>query len=151
MTSNIGARLITDKKISFGFSSDNSNDEKDIKNNVIEELKKAFRPEFLNRVDDIIVFRKLTKDEIKRIAIMMLDNLKSRLANLNIKIEFTDQAITMLSEKGFDTVYGARPLRREIQNSIEDVLSEKILDTSIKNGDHVFCDYINNDFVFTIK
>ena len=153
MTSNIGARLITDKKISFGFGSTDSSDqnEKDIKSRVLEELKSAFRPEFLNRVDDIIVFSKLNQDEIKQIAGKMLDNLKSRLTNLNITIDFTDEVLTALADKGFDPVYGARPLRREIQNRIEDALSEKILDTTIKNGDSVVCDYRENEFVFNVK
>ena len=153
MTSNIGARLITDKKVSFGFGASDGNDqnEKEIKSRVLEELKSAFRPEFLNRVDDIIVFSKLSQNEIKQIANKMLENLASRLVNLNITIEFTDNVISALAEKGFDPVYGARPLRREIQNRVEDALSEKILDGSIKNGDTVVCDYANNEFVFMAK
>ena len=153
MTSNIGARLITDKKVSFGFGDDanSDRDEQGIKSRVLEELKGAFRPEFLNRVDDIIVFSKLKQEEIKQIAGKMLENLKGRLANLNIAIEFTDEVITALAEKGFDAVYGARPLRREIQNRIEDALSEKILDTSIKNGDNAVCDYVSGEFTFTVK
>ncbi len=153
MTSNIGARIITDKKVSFGFGDENESDrdEQDIKSRVLEELKKEFRPEFLNRVDDIIVFSKLTKDEIKQIAGKMLDNLKTRLTNLNITIDFTDDVLTALAEKGFDAVYGARPLRREIQNRIEDALSEKILDGSIKNGDSVICDCKDNTFTFVTK
>ena len=153
MTSNIGARLITDKKVFFGFGSSDSDsqNEKDIKSRVLEELKSAFRPEFLNRVDDIIVFSKLTQVEIKKIAGKMLENLKGRLKNLNITIDFTDEVLSALAEKGFDAVYGARPLRREIQNRIEDALSEKILDASIKNGDSVVCDYKDNEFIFSIK
>jgi len=151
MTSNIGARLITDKKVSFGFGSSEDQNEKDIKSKVLEELKGAFRPEFLNRVDDIIVFSKLTQDEIKQIAGKMLDNLKKRLTNLNITIEFTENVLTALADKGFDPVYGARPLRREIQNQIEDALSEKILDSTIKNGDNVICDFGENVFTFTVK
>ena len=148
MTSNVGARLITDKKVSFGFGSSDAQNEKDVKSRVLEELKGAFRPEFLNRVDDIIVFSKLNQDEIKEIAGKMLENLKRRLNNLNITISFTDAVVTALAQKGFDAVYGARPLRREIQNRIEDALSEKILDASIKNGDNVICDFVENEFVF---
>ena len=81
----------------------------------------------------------------------MLNNLKKRLENLNIKIEFTDSVLTALAQKGFDAVYGARPLRREIQNSIEDSLSEKILDLSIKNGDNIICNFENEQFTFTKK
>ncbi len=151
MTSNIGARLITDKKVSFGFGTSDDQNEKDIKARVLEELKGAFRPEFLNRVDDVIVFSKLTQDEIKQIAGKMLDNLKKRLKNLNISIEFTDDVLTALADKGFDPVYGARPLRREIQNRIEDALSEKILDATIKNGNCVVCDFCENEFMFSVK
>ena len=151
MTSNIGARLITEKKVSFGFgdSSADNGDKADIKEKVLGELKNAFRPEFLNRVDDIIVFSRLSKDEIKTIASKMLENLNVRLGNLNIKAHFTDTLIDKLSEKGFDDTYGARPLRREIQNDIEDRLSEKILDRSIKNGDTVLCDFKDGEFTFT--
>ncbi len=151
MTSNIGARHITDKKVAFGFGATEEQNEKDIKALVLEELKKTFRPEFINRVDDIIVFSKLSQDEIKQIAGKMLDNLKARLSNLNITIEFTDAVLTALAEKGFDPIYGARPLRREIQSQIEDALSEKILDNTIKNGNCVVCDYVENEFVFNVK
>ena len=149
MTSNIGARLITEKKVSFGFGDASESDDKaDIKEKVLGELKAAFRPEFLNRVDDIIVFSRLKQDEIKIIAGKMLENLNTRLANLNITAKFTDALIEKLAEKGFDETYGARPLRREIQNDIEDRLSEKILDGTIKNGDTVTCDYKDGEFIF---
>lgn len=151
MTSNIGARLITEKRVSFGFgdSSAEIGDKADIKEKVLGELKGAFRPEFLNRVDDIIVFSRLKREEIEIIAAKMLENLNKRLNNLNITAKFTDALISKLAEKGFDDTYGARPLRREIQNDIEDKLSEKILDGSIKNGDNVLCDYKDNEFIFT--
>ena len=124
MTSNVGARLITEKQSSLGFNSENENAEesekKDIKELVTGELRKVFRPEFLNRVDDIIVFNKLNKDEIKQIAVKMLKTLENRLDKMNIKISFTDNAISEIADKGFDENYGARPLRRAIQNEIED-------------------------------
>lgn len=152
MTSNIGARLITEKKISFGFGEATPDeDNADIKEKVLGELKGAFRPEFLNRVDDIVVFTKLTREEIKEIASKMLENLNRRLAGLNITATFTDAVLERLADKGFDPVYGARPLRREIQSSIEDALSEKILDGSVKNGDTVLCDYSENIFIFERK
>ena len=153
MTSNIGARMITEKKVSFGFGDNSASEGGDdgIKEKVLSELKDAFRPEFLNRVDDIIVFSKLSKEEIKRIAGNMLENLNSRLNNLNIKAEFTDEVLELLSEKGFDPVYGARPLRRRIQNDIEDAMSEKILDGSIKNGDNVTVEVKDGKFTFSVK
>ena len=147
MTSNVGARKLTEKKISFGFG-ENSNQNEDVKEAALGELKATFRPEFLNRVDDIIVFSKLNKEEIEQIADKMLENLKKRLLNINISLTWDDNVKSALAEKGFDDVYGARPLRREIQSKIEDALSEKILDGSIKNGDSVNCTFLENQFVF---
>ena len=151
MTSNIGARLITDKKTSFGFSgaSDADNElESNIKENVLEELKNHFRPEFLNRVDDVIVFSKLCAEDIKKIAANMLDGLKKRLASLEITAEFDESALTAIADAGFDKVYGARPLRRAIQSKIEDALSEKMLDGSVAKGSKIVCSFENNEFVF---
>ena len=148
MTSNIGARLITEKKSSFGFVSDNENANDNIKEKVLAELKNAFKPEFLNRVDDIIVFTKLDKDAIKQISKNMLENLKKRLANLEIYIEFSENIIDFLAEKGFDDIYGARPLRREIQRSVEDPLSEKILGGEFSKGSKIKCDFIDEKVVF---
>lgn len=152
MTSNVGARLITDKKVSFGFGdADESSDTKDVKEAVLGELRNTFRPEFLNRVDDIIVFSKLNKEQIAEIADKMLSGLKKRLEALNITLNFDEKVKYALAEKGFDPVYGARPLRREIQNKIEDALSEKILDSSIKNGDTVLCTEQDGKFDFTVQ
>ncbi|MCQ2450184.1 MAG: ATP-dependent Clp protease ATP-binding subunit, partial [Clostridia bacterium] len=151
MTSNIGARRITEKKISFGFGAGNSGNDTDVKENVLAELKESFRPEFLNRVDDIIVFHKLDHAEIEQIARKMLGNLEKRLANLNIKITFDDAAISALADQGFDPVYGARPLRRKIQSGIEDALSEKLLDGSVKNGDTVKCTFADGCWKFTTE
>ena len=151
MTSNIGARLITDKKVNFGFVEAESDNNSDIKRKVLSELKEVFRPEFLNRVDDVIVFNKLTRDEIKKIAANMLGNLASRLQKLGITAEFSDEVIDRLADKGFDPVYGARPLRREIQSSIEDALSEKILDSSVKSGDTVLCTVADDKITFNVK
>lgn len=153
MTSNVGARLITEKQSSLGFNSENENAEesekKDIKELVTGELRKVFRPEFLNRVDDIIVFNKLNKDEIKQIAVKMLKTLENRLDKMNIKISFTDNAISEIADKGFNENYGARPLRRAIQNEIEDPLSEQMLEGKVKDGAVVTCDFADGQFTFT--
>lgn len=153
MTSNVGARLITEKQSSLGFNSENENAEKsekkDIKELVTGELRKVFRPEFLNRVDDIIVFNKLNKDEIKQIAVKMLKTLENRLDKMNIKISFTDNAVSEIADKGFDENYGARPLRRAIQNEIEDPLSEQMLEGKVKDGAAVTCDFADGQFTFT--
>ena len=149
MTSNVGARMITEKKISFGFG-ESQDSNKDVKELVMGELKNTFRPEFLNRVDDIIVFNKLDKTEITEIAEKMLNNLSKRTENLNITLSFDPSVKSALAEIGFDEVYGARPLRREIQNRIEDELSEKLLSKSVKNGDKVLCSYKDGKFEFIV-
>ncbi len=142
MTSNVGARLITDKQTSLGFSlSSNDTDKEKLRETVLEELKKAFKPEFLNRVDDTIVFNKLTNDDIKRIAKNMLENVKARAQALDIEVVFSEDAIAAISDEGFDPVYGARPLRRAIQSKIEDKLSEEMLKGDVKPGEKVECLY----------
>ncbi len=151
MTSNIGARLITEKKTSFGFVSGENAAENDytaIKEMVMGELKKAFRPEFLNRVDDTIVFHKLSADDIKQIAQKMLDNLKMRLKNLDIEMEFDATALQEVANAGFDAVYGARPLRRAIQSNIEDLISEKILEGAVNKGKTYKCIFQNGEYRF---
>ena len=149
MTSNVGARLIVDKQQSLGFTQSES-ENTNIKETVIGELKKVFRPEFLNRVDDIIVFNKLKKDEIKLIAKKMLSNLSQRVSALGITLEFTDEVVSKISDEGFDDAYGARPLRRAIVSNIEDKLSEKLLDGSTSNSSKIVCDYRDGAYVFDI-
>lgn len=138
MTSNVGARDITGKT-SVGFSTDTKKQDvkpfEEIKAKVMDEVKKVFRPEFLNRIDDISVFHQLDRDNIVEIAGRMVNDLKKRSADAGIKIEVDDKAIAALAEKGFDPVYGARPLKRSIQSAIEDLVAEKILDGSYKDGD----------------
>lgn len=133
MTSNVGARLITEEKASFGFvaNSDNSSSER-IKESVLGELKNTFRPEFLNRVDDIIVFNRLTEDEIRQIAKNLLKNLENRMKTLEITMTFDDSVVDFVSKAGFDKIYGARPLKRAIQTNVEDMLSEKSLKNLFK-------------------
>ncbi len=153
MTSNVGARLITEKQSSLGFSADGDTGkaENNIKELVLGELKNVFRPEFLNRVDDIIVFNKLSKDEIKQIAVNMLGTLVDRLAGMDIKITFTDEAVSAIADAGFDDTYGARPLRRAIQSRIEDKLSEQMLESRVRENSEVVCDYRDSEFVFDVK
>ncbi len=138
MTSNIGARNITDMR-SFGFGESGGDSEGSIKSAVMNELKRTFSPEFLNRVDDIIVFKKLSQDDIRTIARHMLDTLTSRIEQNGIKIDFDDSAVNAVAKAGFDAVFGARPLRRAIQSHIEDTLSEEILKGNIKPGDCLAC------------
>ena len=136
MTSNIGARLITDKNI-LGFSNDNNKNEETqkeyetIKKDVMGELKKQFRPEFINRIDEIIVFHKLNNEDIRKIMDIMLNQLISRLKEQEIDIEIDESVKKLLIEKGVDIKYGARPLKRTIQNILEDKIAEAMLDGKI--------------------
>ncbi|MBQ8001507.1 MAG: ATP-dependent Clp protease ATP-binding subunit [Ruminococcus sp.] len=148
MTSNVGARLITDKKASLGFTPASSKEQENIKSAVMGELKQVFRPEFLNRVDDIIVFTKLTEGEIKSIASLMLKNLGERLSALGTQLRVTDEALSAIAKEGFDESFGARPLRRAITTLIEDPLSEKLLSGELKNKSEITCDYKGGRFVF---
>ena len=148
MTSNIGARLITEKKKSMGFGESVSaeQDQAQIKALVTEELKKEFRPEFLNRLDDIIVFHKLSKDDILKIAYNMLKNLTERIRGLGIEVEFDSSVAERVAEVGFDAIYGARPLRRAVQSNVEDALSEKILEGEISKGDKIKFVFENDEY-----
>ena len=153
MTSNVGARLITEKQTSLGFfggEQQAENDSTKIREAVLGELKKLFKPEFLNRVDDTIVFNKLTEKDIQAIAKNLLKSLEKRLNDLDIKAEFDDSAVEAVAKAGFDEIYGARPLKRAIQSNIEDAISEKMLDGSIKSGDIVTCRYENGEYQFDV-
>ena len=154
MTSNVGARLITEKQQSLGFnqaSSEEAAQEADFektKDLVMGELKALFRPEFLNRVDDIIVFHKLTKEDTQKIARKMLATLEKKLRDMDIQMEFTDAAVEAVADKGYDPTYGARPLRRVIQNQVEDPISEKMLEGAITANKAYRCDYTEGKFTF---
>ena len=138
MTSNVGGRMITEpKRLGFVVSDDAARDYEEMKNNVMGELKKTFRPEFLNRVDDIIVFHPLDQEHIKKIVGVMLKSLTKRLEQNGINLQVSDEAIAHLAQKGFDPVFGARPLRRSIQTMVEDKLAEQMLDGTVKTGDTV--------------
>lgn len=150
MTSNVGASKITDGTTSLGFGS-NSNENENIEKLVMEDLKRTFKPEFLNRVDDIIVFKQLEKGDIEEIARRMLKTLTKRLESIEISAEFTENAISAIADAGFDKVYGARPLRRAIQNNIEDRMSEFILENKIAKGEKCIVDYDNENKKFTFN
>ena len=136
MTSNIGARLITDKT-TLGFSAKDKKDESQkeyetIKKDVMGELKKQFRPEFINRIDEIIVFHKLNDEDIKQIIDIMLNQVTKRMEAKGYKLEIDNSVKELIAKKGVDTDYGARPLKRAIQNILEDKIAEEILDGNIK-------------------
>ena len=148
MTSNVGASKITDNKQALGFSHEKEDSNKTIEELVMPDLKRTFKPEFLNRLDEIIVFNQLEKDDIKEIARRMLVTLKKRLGDMDIDVEFTDEAISAIADAGFDKVYGARPLRRAIQSKIEDRLSELILDGTVKPSTKCTVNFKDGQFVF---
>ena len=148
MTSNVGASKITEQKNALGFGGGEEDANKTIEELVMPDLKKTFKPEFLNRLDEIIVFNQLEKDDIEEIARRMLKTLQKRLAEMDIEIAFTDAAVSALAEAGFDKVYGARPLRRAIQSKIEDRLSELILEEKIKPNTKCTVDYRDGAFTF---
>ncbi len=140
MTSNVGASELKRSK-SLGFTMDSEDQNfKDMKAKVTEELKKAFRPEFLNRIDETIVFHPLEKKHMKDIVTLMADQLKKRLAQQDIEFTLTDAVIEKIANDGFDAEYGARPLRRAIQKNIEDLLSEELLRENISKGQQVNID-----------
>ena len=147
MTSNVGASKITGNNASLGFG-ENSDENKNIEELVMEDLKRTFKPEFLNRIDEIIVFNRLQKEDIKEIAKRMLKSLDKRLAEMDIELSFTDDAISAIADAGFDDVYGARPLRRAIQQKIEDPLSERMLEKKVVSGGRYVADYKNGEFTF---
>ena len=141
MTSNVGARNISEKKKLMGFAPSDGEFEKaqeSIREQVMGELKQTFRPEFLNRIDDMIVFSQLKKEDIKEIALRMTESVRNRLTDMGITLEFDESALDLLAEKGFDSAYGARPLRRAIQSMVEDTLAEKMLGGDFGKGDTVF-------------
>ena len=150
MTSNIGATRISNQRSSLGFSGDSGaqGEEKHIKDAVMGELKRTFRPEFLNRVDDIIIFHQLTKPEIQEIARRMLAQVSRRMREKGITLTFSEEAVQKISDAGFDPIYGARPLRRAIQSQIEDLLSEELLSGKMKEGAQYHCSVQENEFVF---
>ncbi|MFT9056309.1 MAG: ATP-dependent Clp protease ATP-binding subunit [Ethanoligenens sp.] len=139
MTSNVGARMITDNR-KLGFANADlpvGTTDKEIKSDVMGELRRTFRPEFLNRIDDIIVFHQLTSADIQQIAGRMLSTITKRIKTLEVDITFSDEVIAHIAKEGFDPIYGARPLRRAIQAKIEDKFSEEMLEGKIKAGDTV--------------
>ena len=153
MTSNAGANRIVDPK-HLGFSQGDTEkaDYEKMKANVMEEVKLMFRPEFLNRIDDIIVFHTLSESEVKRIVSLMLKNLAKQVKEqMDIALSFTSSLKTYLAKESYDKKFGARPLRRMIQNKVEDMLAEEVLAEKVKAGDKVTVGYKSNKVAFKVK
>ena len=142
MTSNIGAKALTAAGAKLGFSSEERGSDPDAetafqraRNTVMAELRQTFRPEFLNRIDDIIVFRALTQEDIQEVARRMLNTVSARMETMGIHLDASNEAVAELAKEGFDPKYGARPLRRAIQSKVEDAVAEKMLDGTFRTGD----------------
>ena len=150
MTSNAGAKAIVEpKKLGFGAKEDAAEDYKKMKTNVMEEVKRLFRPEFLNRIDETIVFHVLNEEHMKQIVGLMCNELIERVKNqLDIKLIVRDSAKKFIVEKGTDKKYGARPLRRALQNELEDKLAEAILNGEVKSGEEVVVHISNKELKF---
>lgn len=147
MTSNVGAEALKYQK-NLGFNIGSSEGKhKNMKGTMLEELKKAFRPEFLNRIDELIVFHSLEKEHLKEIVSYMASSLTKRLKEQNIELELTPAALEKIAEEGYDPQYGARPLRRALQKHVEDRLSEELLKGTVLTGQVVVFDYVDGEFI----
>ncbi len=153
MTSNVGVSTIRKQAVMGFATASNERDDayEKMKDNVMEELKRTFRPEFLNRVDEIIVFHQLEEEHLKKIVELMLKSLLDRIKEMDINVEVSDKAKELLVEKGYDQAYGARPLRRSIQKMVEDRLSEEMLKGEIKLGSNIIIDAEEDRLVFKNK
>lgn len=153
MTSNAGAQnIIAPKRLGFASVSDEKEDYKKMRDGVLEEVKRIFKPEFINRIDEMIVFHSLTKEDIKSIVSIMLSSITKRAKQqMNISLEIKEDIIGHIAEKGFDQNYGARPLRRAIQSNIEDKLAEEILDGNIKSGNTALVELIDKEIKISKK
>lgn len=151
MTSNVGASTINKQKtVGFSIAADKTTEEYDrMKENIIDELKKSFRPEFLNRIDDTIVFHSLTSEDLEKITKLMLDEVTNRIEEREIYLKFTEDTLKFMTRSGYDMNYGARPLRRAITKELEDTLSEEMLKGNIVKGDEVLVDIKDEKLFFT--
>ena len=153
MTSNTGAQAIQEpKRLGFGAGEDAAADYQRMKDRVMEEVKRSYRPEFINRIDQILVFKPLTKEEIRQIVGLLLKELENRCKNqLELEVSFRPAVLDKLAEKGFDSKFGARPLKREIQTQIEDKLAEEILSGNACKGDHVTVTLKDDQIAFLVR
>jgi ATP-dependent Clp protease ATP-binding subunit ClpC len=149
MTTNLGTKDITGGPVGFQLEGDTATSYDRMRGKVVEELKKHFKPEFLNRVDETIVFPQLSPEELLQIVDLFISRLKLRLMDRDLTIELTVPAKERLIKIGFDPALGARPLRRAVQHEVEDRLSEKILHGELNAGDHVHVDFVDDEFVIT--
>jgi ATP-dependent Clp protease ATP-binding subunit ClpC len=153
LTSNIGVREVNSfgKGLGFETSAAMVNEENRAREIIEKALKKKFRPEFLNRIDEAIIFRGLTKEDIHKIIYLEVKNLEKRLAEMNFKLDISDDAVNYLGEQGYDEAYGARPLARSIQHYVEDAIADEILHGNIVEGELIKIGFDKNKEEITIK
>jgi ATP-dependent Clp protease ATP-binding subunit ClpC len=151
MTTNLGSREITRGALGFTLEGDLKNDYVQMKSRVNEELKKNFRPEFLNRVDEVIVFPQLTREELLQIVDLFIKRLRIRLEDRDLTLTLSTKAKERLIELGYDPALGARPLRRVVQREIEDEISERILTGHISRVQDIVVDFVDDAFTFETK
>jgi ATP-dependent Clp protease ATP-binding subunit ClpC len=149
MTTNLGTKDITGGPVGFQIEGDTATGYDRMRGKVVEELKKHFKPEFLNRVDETIVFPQLSKAELLQIVDLFTKRLSDRMLDRDLTVDLTTAAKERLIDIGFDPALGARPLRRAMQREVEDRLSERILQGELVAGDHVHVDFVDGEFVFT--
>jgi ATP-dependent Clp protease ATP-binding subunit ClpC len=152
MTSNLGSELISDERAALGFSSDGgqSDQDRDVQDRVMRRLREELRPEFLNRIDEIVIFRRLTSDEIAQITNLMLEQTRRRMHAQGVVVEFTDAAVQWLVEHGYQRAYGARPMRRTIQREVDNHLSEMLLAGSVSGGQKVVVNADGDQLTFEV-
>jgi len=146
MTSNVGAEILQ-KETSLGFSHglDSNQDAQKVKERILDEVKKMFKPEFLNRINELVIFKSLTKDHMSKIVDIELKKVFKRISNQNIHLDITQEAKNFLIEKGYDKKFGARPLRRAIEKYLEDPLAEEILKGEVKKEEPICVQVENNE------
>ena len=151
MTSNAGAgRIVSPKHLGFGTGEDENADYQKMKESVMEEVKRIFKPEFINRIDEILVFHTLTKENIEQIVRILLRGLNKRLQEqMSMELIVSDAAVAHLAESGFDKTYGARPVRRSIQTEVEDELADRMLDGEFTAGDKIYVDCSQKKLTFS--
>ena len=151
MTSNVGAKSIRERRAPLGFGTGSAESDEDMRRRVMEELRATFRPEFLNRVDETIVFRRLSREDMLRITRNLLAELQGRFAALGLGLEITEEAVQLLAQQGYDESYGARPLRRTVQTVLEDAAAELLLDGRVQQGETVEAQVRDGQVVLVVK
>ena len=147
MTSNLGASISTSEPLGFLRDMDTSKDSEKLRISIEDALKKSFRPEFLNRVDEILIFQPISEEDQRQIVDIMIENLRKKLVEHDIDLELSEAAKSWIASDGFDREYGARPLRRSIRKNIENPLSTALIKGDFGNGDHVYVDLVEEEIV----